>query len=96
MATEIDEVGIYEVAATLKDLSLEPHRIEMQEKHTQGLRPGWYVTTAFFWHDACSIVAGPFSTQDDAMTCRTALESSEGHNQYFIDAAEVAAAGLGG
>jgi hypothetical protein len=69
----------------LADAGLEIRRSEMEKQHTQDLRPGWYVTTGFFWHDYCSVVAGPFTTQEDAMTCRQALERSEGHSAYFLD-----------
>lgn len=55
------------------------------KQHTAGLTPGWYVTTGFFWHDACSVIEGPFTTQDDAMLCRTAIEKLEGHHQYYVD-----------
>jgi len=72
----------------LEDLRLERHRCEQIAKHTTGLSPGWYILTGFFWHDACSVVEGPFSTQDDALRCRTAIEKREGHHQYYIDEVE--------
>ncbi|MGB8390060.1 MAG: hypothetical protein WCE76_20250 [Mycobacterium sp.] len=64
------------------------HRMAMIEQHTAGLRPGWYVLDGFFWDDECSVIAGPFTTQDDALTCRSALERSEAHHQYYIDEVE--------
>ena len=69
----------------ISDRVLERHRVAMQQQHTKALKPGWYVLTGFFWHDDCSVVAGPFSTQEDATTCRTAMENSEGHRSYYID-----------
>lgn len=35
-------------------------------ENTKGLRPGWYVATGFFWHWTCGVIAGPFTTQEDA------------------------------
>lgn len=68
-----------------EDLRLERHRSEQIAKHTTGLSPGWYVLTGFFWHDACSVVCGPFTTQEDALLCRSAIELREGHHSYYID-----------
>lgn len=72
----------------LDDARLEQHRVKMIEKHTARLRPGWYVANGFFWHDACTVIAGPFSTQEDAMLGRTIIENYEGHHQYYVDKVE--------
>jgi hypothetical protein len=77
------------VTKSPEDLRLERHRVDQVEKHTARLDPGWYVLTGFFWHDACSVVEGPFTTQDDAMLCRSAIERREGHNQYYVDEAAI-------
>ena len=71
------------------DKHSKKHRVAMIEQHTAGLVPGWYVLDGFFWDDECSVVAGRFMTQDDALNCRSALERSETHHRYYID--EVAA-----
>jgi hypothetical protein len=76
-----------------QDDELRDHRIAMDAKHTAGLRPGWYVLTGFFWHDTCSVISGPYSTNDDAWTCRTTLEHY-GIGNFYLDEV-VAAAGLG-
>ncbi|WP_195167668.1 hypothetical protein [Mycobacteroides abscessus] len=70
---------------SLEDKRLEKQRVALIEKHTRNLRPGWYITTGFFWHNTCRTIAGPFSTQVDAMMCRQAIENIEGHHQYYID-----------
>jgi hypothetical protein len=72
------------------DLRLQGHRVAQTAKHTAGLKPGWYILTGFFWHDACTVVEGPFTTQDDAVLCRSAIEAREGHHQYYIDEVEPA------
>ncbi len=69
----------------LNDKGSIEHRVAMVEQHTAGLLPGWYVLDGFFWDDVCSVVAGPFTTQDDALNCRSALERNETHHRYYID-----------
>lgn len=65
------------------------HRMAMIERHTAGLAPGWYVLDGFFWDDVCSVMAGPFTTQGDALACRSAVERDNAPRRYYID--EVAA-----
>lgn len=65
------------------------HRVAMIELHTAGLQPGWYVLDGFFWDDVCSVLAGPFTTQADALACRSELERGDAPRHYYID--EVAA-----
>ncbi|TVS78420.1 hypothetical protein [Mycobacterium helveticum] len=61
------------------------HRMAMIERHIAGLQPGWYVLDGFFWDDVCSVLAGPFATQADALTCRSALERDNAPRHYYID-----------
>ena len=65
------------------------HRVAMIERHTAGLAPGWYVRDGLFWDDVCSVLAGPFTTQADALACRSELERGDAPRHYYID--EVAA-----
>ena len=67
------------------DPGLRHHRLEMFERNTRGLKTGWYILTGFFWHDRCSYVDGPFDTRNDALRCRDAIESREGHRTYYVD-----------
>ncbi|MFY2861078.1 hypothetical protein ACOJVU_15240 [Mycobacterium sp. THU-M104] len=57
----------------------------MIERHTAGLAPGWYVLDGFFWDDVCFVMAEPFTTQGDALTCRSALERDNALRHYYID-----------
>lgn len=72
----------------LAEKILHKHRVQMQERHTAGLEPGWYVCTGFFWHDHCDVVAGPFSSQDDASLARTALKERTPESRYYVDEVE--------
>ncbi len=71
--------------SNVEDEGLIRHRLAMIARHTGGLPTGWYVLDGFFWDDVCSVIAGPFTTQDDALACRSALERTGVNLQYFID-----------
>lgn len=47
----------------------------------------WYITTALFRCSDHQVVAGPFSTREDATVAREAIEVSTGNMTYWIDQA---------
>jgi hypothetical protein len=83
-------------SATSSKVSVDGRKTAEAEQaiatHTRGLKPGWYILDGgFFWHSTQPhVVAGPFSTQADAMTARVAVERlTRNEGRYFIDKAEL-------
>ncbi|USH45540.1 hypothetical protein SEA_PHABULOSO_45 [Gordonia phage Phabuloso] len=73
------------------DLFETPAAAKNIASHTAGLKAGWYVLDGgFFWHDLPpNPVAGPFTTQADAMAARTAIERTRGNaGRYWIDSVD--------
>ena len=66
-----------------------PQRAELIRERTQGLSPGWYVTTGLFGHDdPPAVAAGPFPAIDAARGRRWHLEHRSGMPDLWLEVVE--------
>ncbi|MBN9636431.1 MAG: hypothetical protein J0H22_14785 [Actinobacteria bacterium] len=67
-----------------------PERADRIRAQTEGLEPGWYITTGFFWHDDPIVIDGPISEFDAARLRRTDIERRSAGPILYLDVVETA------
>lgn len=65
-----------------------PERADGIRAQTDGLQPGWYITTGFFWHDDPIVIDGPIPEFEAARLRRTAIEQRSAGPILYLDVVE--------
>jgi len=67
-----------------------PERADRIRAHTEGLEPGWYITTGFFWHDDPMVIEGPILEFEAARLRRADIEQRSAGPVLYLDVVEEA------